>query len=255
MDAAIFSGLPTGLANELISSYREIARNYFERRWEPSELNGGKFCEIVYTILDGATSGTFHTTAKKPSNMLDACRLLETRPANTARVGDRSLRILLPRLLPFVYEIRNNRGVGHVGGDVNPNHEDAEAVLSAATWAMAELVRIFHGVTLAEAQVLVESLVQKKHPLVWSVGEVKRVLSPSMKTTDQVLVLLYSETGWVASKTLSAWVEYSSPTMFKTRALDPLHHSRLIEHDAKNGKACITPLGMKAVEERLLPIS
>src|SRR5262245_60982886 len=124
--AALFAALPATLRDELISCYQEIVRNYIERHWEPAELNGGKFCEVVYTILDGATSGTFVSSATKPARMVDACRALEGRPAVATRVGDRSLRVLLPRLLPFLYEIRNNRGVGHVGGDVDPNHEDAE---------------------------------------------------------------------------------------------------------------------------------
>jgi hypothetical protein len=140
---ALFVGLPAGLRSQLLDSHREIVRNYIERRWEPAELNGGKLCEVVYTILDGATSGAFAPSASKPPNIVDACRQLESRPPDPNWVGDRSLRILLPRLLPFLYEIRNNRGVGHVGGEVNPNHEDAEAVLSMANWVLAELVRIF----------------------------------------------------------------------------------------------------------------
>jgi len=60
--------------------------------------------------------------------------------------------VLIPRLLPVLYEIRNNRGVGHVGGDVDPNHMDAEAVQAMASWVMAELVRIFHGVKTEEAR-------------------------------------------------------------------------------------------------------
>ena len=67
------------------------------------------------------------------------------------------------------YEIRNNRGVGHVGGDVDPNHMDAEAVQTMAGWAMAELVRIFHGVKTEEAQETVDALVERKSPIIWEV--------------------------------------------------------------------------------------
>ena len=251
--AALLSNLPVTLRDELIECYQQIVRNYVERRWEPAELNGGKICEVVFTIVDGAISGAFAARASKPARLVDACRALESRPADPTRVGDRSLRILIPRLLPFLYEIRNNRGVGHVGGDVDPNHEDAEAVLSAANWVMAELVRIFHGVSLAEAQAAVDGLVQRRHPLVWAVSGTKRVLDPTMKKSDQVLVLLYSEPDWTSVAEVCEWVEYSSVSMFKSRVLDPLHSRRLIEHDGKSSRARITPLGVRTVEEQLLP--
>jgi hypothetical protein len=251
--AALFGSLPTTLRNELIACYQEIVRNYVERRWEPAELNGGKLCEAVYTVVDGATSGKFAMRATKPARMVDACRALEGRPALATRVGDRSLRVLLPRLLPFLYEIRNNRGVGHLGGDVDPNHEDAEAVLAMASWVMAELVRIFHNVPLAEAQVAVDSLVQRRHPLVWGTEGTKRVLDPKMGKSDQTLVLLYSEPGWVQAEMLFQWVEYSSLAMYRSRILKPLHDKRLVEHDVEKGRVQITPTGQRRVEDELLP--
>jgi hypothetical protein len=165
----VLAALPQALREELLDSYQKIMSNYLERRWEPSELNGGKFCEVVYSIVDGTLKGNFPAKGGKPNNMLAACQALEKQPADPNRVGDRSLRVLIPRLLPVLYEIRNNRGVGHVGGDVDPNHMDAEAVQAMASWAMAELVRIFHGVKTDEAQETVDALVERKSPLIWEV--------------------------------------------------------------------------------------
>ena len=130
----LLAGLPVALRDSVVDSYREIAKNYIERRWEPSELNGGKFCEAVYSVIDGAVRKSFPLKATKPINMLDACRALEKVSADPMLIGDRSLRVLIPRALATLYEIRNNRGVGHVGGDVDANHMDAEAVLSMSTF-------------------------------------------------------------------------------------------------------------------------
>jgi hypothetical protein len=55
-------------------SYQEIISNYLERRWEPAELNGGKFCEAVYSIINGAVKGSFPAKASKPSNMRERIR-------------------------------------------------------------------------------------------------------------------------------------------------------------------------------------
>jgi hypothetical protein len=248
----VLAGLPKALRSTLLQSYQEIISNYMERRWEPSELNGGKFCEVVYSIINGAIKGGFPPKATKPANMLDACRALEKEPADANRIGDRSLRILIPRLLPVLYEVRNNRGVGHVGGDVDPNHMDAEAVQAMASWVMAELVRIFHGVSTEEAKQTVDALVERKSPLIWEVEDVKRVLEPGITAKNQVLLLLHHSFGWVSESDLFKWVDYSNASMFRSAVLRPLHKARLIEFDEKQGRARISPRGAKEVEEMLL---
>jgi hypothetical protein len=255
--STILATVPEGLRTELLAAYTEIVRNFLEERWEPAELNGGKICEIVYSIIHGYLTAAFPAKAYKPPDMVGACRALENIKPNPSRIGDRSLRILIPRLLPFLYEIRNNRGVGHVGGDVSPNHEDAEAVLAMASWTLAELVRVFHGVSLAEAQAAVDALVQRRHPLIWSPSAaVKRVLDPAMKKSDQTLVLLYGETDWTSVASLFTWVEYSSLPMFKTKILKALHAKREIEFDSAAALVRITPLGVSLVEKSLLkPVS
>jgi hypothetical protein len=253
LDAArLFHGLPTGLRDPLIAEYGKIARNYAEHRWEPAELNGGKLCEVVYSIVDGATSGTYPTSPQKPPRMVDACRAMEQRQANPALPGDRSLRVLIPRLLPFLYEIRNNRGVGHVGGDVSPNYSDATAVFSCSNWILAELIRVFHGVSLDEAQTAIDALVERKHPIVWEIERTKRVLDPQIQRADQVLVLLYSSNGWVEEGNLRSWAEYKNTTNFRDLVLWPLHKDRLLEYDAPKYRARITPRGSKDVEDRIL---
>ena len=173
--AKLLVGLPGGIRDPLLKHYREIVTNFSERRWEPSELNGGKFCETVCAVVEGALTGRFPAKPSKPRDMVLACRAFENFPAAPARVGDRSLRILIPRVILPLYEIRNNRGVGHIGGDVDPNFLDATAVHGLASWVLAELVRIFHGVPIQEAQEAVDALAERKVPLIWQIGDMKRV--------------------------------------------------------------------------------
>jgi hypothetical protein len=249
---SLLAGLPEGLRDPLIASYREIISNYAEHRWEPAELNGGKLSEVVYTIIEGAISGSFAAKPSKPPNMIKACRALEEKPAVSSRVGDRSFRILIPRVITALYEIRNNRNVGHVGGEVDPNHMDATAVLSMSSWVVAELVRIFHSVSTKVAQDSVDALIERKIPLIWEFEGVHRVLDPKMSAKDQTLLLLHQKISWVDEKDLVSWVEYSTLTMFRTRVLEPLHGDRLIEYDRKTRRARISPKGSKDVEVRII---
>jgi hypothetical protein len=185
--------LPNTLKQELLEAYQQILRNFGERRWGPSELDAGKLCEIVYTILRGHVDGTFPARSAKPANMVDACRALEN-----ATGFPRSIRIQIPRMLMALYEIRNNRGVGHTGGEVDPNHMDAVCVLEMSKWIMSELVRIFHNVSTEEATRVIDALVERTLPIVWEVRGTKRVLTSDMSMKDKSMVLLYHCDGPVA---------------------------------------------------------
>jgi hypothetical protein len=247
----VFGGLPTDLRDPLLSTFREIASNYIEHRWEPSELNGGKFCEVVFSIIDGSLKGKFYGPTK-PRNMRDACQALEKVQPNSNLAGDRSFRILIPRLLTGLYEIRNNRGVGHIGGDVNPNVMDATAVYNISSWILAELIRIFHGVSIREAHQIVNTLVERREFLIWEIEGLKRVLDPKMPTRDQVLLLLHQSLTWLSIKELVRWTEYSNVTVFRMKVLTSLHEARLIEYDKKNNRARISPLGSREVDEKII---
>jgi hypothetical protein len=185
--AQALAAIPSGLRLPLIAEYQSIVQNYSEHRWSPSELSGGKFCEIVFAILDGHAKGTYAVSPR-------ACRKLEQN-----KHVPRSFQILIPRLLPTLFELRNNRGVGHAGGDVDPNHMDATLVLTSCNWVMSELVRVYHNLQPKEAQSLVDSLVERRIPLIWEGDDVRRVLDPNMKLRSQVLLLLSTSIGKVAT--------------------------------------------------------
>jgi len=241
-------GIPSGLRADLLSSYGQILRNYREQRWEPAELNGGKLCEAAYTILRGYVDGSYASHASKPKNMVDACRALEKAGAGFPR----SVTIQIPRMLMALYEIRNNRGVGHLGGDVNPNAMDALCVLEMSKWIVSELVRIFHNVTTEEAAALVSSLIQRNIPLIWQVGGKLRVLKPNMAMKDKTLALLYHCVDPVPEQNLLEWVEHSNASVFRRDILRKSHREKFLEYDEKAGTALISPIGIDYVEASVL---
>lgn len=251
----LLQNIPKQFLDELLRTYREIARNFAESRWEPSELNGGKFCEVVYSILDGELSGTYPQQIRGPGNMFDACKKLESTTSSATRIGDRSLRVVIPRMLPTLFEFRNNRGVGHVGGDVNPNKMDACTVYQWATWIVAELIRIFHGVSSQVAQEVVSTLVERKMSLVWEIEGTKRVLDHELTKKDQTLILLYQSSGWTSLDDLINWIEYSNKGVFKKSVIKPMHDQRLIEFQVAESRLRITPKGIEIVETKFLRTS
>lgn len=247
--STVLATLPSTLRDELLTAFNEIVRNFREQRWEPSELNGGKLCEVIYSIIRGHVDGSLPAHAQKPRNMLDACRALEQADATQF---SRSARIQIPRILVALYEVRNNRGVGHVGGEVDPNPMDAALVLAVSKWLVAELIRMFHSVDTVTAEEIVESITERTAPLIWRVGNTQRVLSTTMSMREKTLVLLYHSQGWVSEHDLVEWVEHSNPAAFRRDVLRKAHKDRVIEYDRAGSRATLSPLGIRLVEEKLL---
>ncbi len=235
--------LPAELVGALIDSYREIKEAFLLGKHEPAELNAGKLCEVVYRVLEFETSRSYTPlgTSIKP---FDAkCRAFESKTGHPE-----SIRFHLPRLAVAVYDVRNKRGVGHVGADVNPNLADSTLVSTASDWMMAELIRMHYACSLDQAQKWVDGLVQRKLLLVHEVGGKKRVLNPALPFTIKVLVILAGEfPEGLDEKTLLDWTEHSNPTVFRRDVLKGLHKKKLIEYAPP--KCTILPPGLRLVEE------
>ncbi len=240
----VFESLPKTLRSELLATFRKIVQNFAEGRWEPSELNGGKLCEIVYSILKGQIDGSFPNRAKKPSNIVDACRAIEKTPGIS-----RSLKVQMPRMILALYDVRNNRNVGHVGGEVDPSHMDAVCVLQMSKWLIAELVRVLHDCPVDEAASVVEALSERETPLVWKVGGRTRVLNPALNMKQKMLLVLHSSAEPMAERDLADSVEHSNASVFRRDVLRPAHKARLLEYDGAAKIVTISPTGVTEAEQ------
>jgi len=237
----LLGSLPSGLRTPLVIEYKKLTQNYMEHRWEPAELSAGKICEIVYSIIKGHIDGNYPASPSKPRNMVNACKQLENETSLP-----RSFQILIPRMLPALYEIRNNRGVGHVGSDVDANTVDATLMFTMVNWILAELVRVFHTGTLEEAQIAVDTLAQRSTPLVWDSKGLKKVLSPNMNLKDQILLLSSSTDKDVSIEELMGWTESTNKTYYK-KTLKILHKEKLIHFDENTGIVTLLPAGSNKV--------
>ncbi|MFJ6929889.1 hypothetical protein ACIQUP_21590 [Streptomyces nigra] len=244
------AALPDGLRDDIVNAFNRIVSNYREHRWEPAELNGGKLCEGIYTAITGYVDGQYADRSSKPRDMVRACRELEQKPSSVPR----AIKVQIPRMLLALYEIRNNRGVGHAGGDIDPNLMDATAVLYMSKWLMAELVRVFHDLTIEEATSLVESLVEREVPQVWAEGNRKRVLSPGLTWKQKALLLLLSENGPVRESDLVKWLEHPNVARFRRDILRPAHKESLIDYEESALTIRLLPPGVLQAEDLVRPV-
>ncbi len=242
----IFSDMPGDLIENLEKHFLEIIKNYKENRWEPSELNGAKFSEVIFRILEWHTNNNYTPFGNKINPFNDKLKQFK----NKTNFSN-SIRFHIPKMLAVIYSLRNDRGIGHVGGDVNPNHMDSAAIVYMSKWILAEMIRIFHTLSISEAHELVEKIVEKEIPIVWAVFNKKRVLNTNLNFDNKTLVLLFSEyPKKVKEKDLFSWVEHSNLSTYK-KIIKNLHKERFIEYDKTSSSIIISPLGIKRVEQEI----
>lgn len=245
------AGIPSELVDRLEQSYTELKENYYLGKHKPSELEGGHLAEAVLRILQWATgglpSGQPYTPLGDPLPPFDReVQRLAGRPATYPK----SLRVHIPRALLAIYDVRNARGVGHLPGEVDPNLADATFVATTADWVIAELVRLYHGVPLNEAQAIVDGLVQRRVPLVQMFDNVPKVLRADLSNPKKALVILYVRGAEGASSPqLGEWLRI--PAKEARRILRRYDKSALVHYDGTTDTGFITRAGIREVEEQI----
>jgi hypothetical protein len=194
-------GLPSDLTKALLDEYVEIKRRYSLHDYRPAAINGGRFCEVVTRILEFKAMGTYTALSEKIEVEKTLNRLDNFGP----QLGE-MMRLHVVRAIRFVYGIRNTRDNGHVKDGIDPNLQDATAVVGALDWVLAEVVRVWHGVTPVEASEMISGIVTKELPVVEVING-KPHLTGTPSGRDHILILLYWAGGdFVRKSDLRSWL-------------------------------------------------
>lgn len=236
----------TAIAHELLTSYDDMANEYATQHWKTAELDAGHFVETARRILQVEHTKTFTPFGKSLPHLNES--ELQTMARNTA-VGD-TFAILLPRALFAVYAIRNKRGVGHKG-TVKPSEMDAAYILNTAKWILAEIIRVKSNLSPASTLSIIEEIVERQISVLWSWGDITRVLASGIQTKNEVLVLLCGNKDPLSVDDLFRFTEYTNKKMF-TDILRDLHKARLIEYSQEKQVCVLTPKGAIEAEKVLL---
>lgn len=243
------SSLPVPLRSRLLSRYRDLKAAYVNGQYDACGLRAGRLCEVLIRVLQNELTGGHTPFGTKLDAFDRECLRLEKLPKSAGAEG---MRVIMPRALNFLYTLRNKRGIGHEGGDVDANQIDAATAVRVADWCIAELIRVVHAISLEEAQGLLDAIAEREVPQVWEVANAKRVLDPSLNYREQTLLLLYTEEAPVPVEDLFAWVEHPRMSNFRTHVLLPLHRDRLIEYDRETETAVLSPTGAERVDDEII---
>jgi len=228
VEAVLSPTLPSEIVRRMLDEYIAIKQHLAFRRFQPSELNGGRLAECVVRLLQHKHTGTFIPFGTSLGSGA-AAQLSRQIAGNTAL--PHSMRTLIPQFTVMLYEVRNHRDVGHVGGDVNPNLADALLVAKLADWIITELLRIYYNCDINTAQRVANSLNETAIPIVANVDGFIRIQNTTLDYLQKTLVILYYKNPEkVQDSDLVKWTEHTHSTRFKRDVLGKLHTDAYIHY-------------------------
>lgn len=244
----IISGIPSALSEKLVEEYLEIKKRFSMNDWGFGQLKGGRFAEVVLRIFQhllGETTTPFGT---------DIPNTEKTRIFNTVQshaVIDDHVRQKIVPLVRLLLDFRNNRDAAHLGG-FDANSMDTLFVITSATWILCELVRVYGGYQIYDAQRIVDGLSVKEYPVIMEFEGEIFITRHDLTARQEVLVLLCknqeADYGFLFLKTRD-----KNNTRFRN-TLKGMVSTKLIGE--KNGRFFLMPRGMViAANEGLLRYS
>jgi hypothetical protein len=245
--AGLSTHIPVQLVDELLVAYAETKRSFYLGGLRLSAVEGGRFSESAFRILQEKTSGKYTPLNKR----LDSDRIILELANLPSGSHPDSLRLHIPRALRVVYDIRNNRDAAHLADGIDPNLQDATLVISVLDWVLAEFVRLYHSVSADEAQRIVQNLVTRRAPAVQDFNGFLKVLNPALPASDHCLLLLYQRGSFGATfEELSSWARPPMRANLKKTVYRMINNKAFAHVDSN--RFLITETGIKEVEKRQL---
>jgi hypothetical protein len=159
-----------------------------------------------------------------------------------------SLRVLVPRIASaMLFDVRSKRGAAHVK-EIHPRYIDAALTTQAASWIVAELVRLYHVADEAAVAEAMAALMAGNIPLIEKFDGDFVVTTPLRPETEVLLMVSASEPDGIDRKGLRGCVKQSATAI--TRALQKLEAARHI-HKIKSGAFRITGPGEQMLVAQL----
>lgn len=245
VEAQLAALLDAKLVRELLDAHAEAKRNYYLGGLRLTEVEGGRFCEAAFRILEQIAWNQFTKIGKQ----IDTDKLIERLRNLPSNAHTESVRLHIPRALRLVYDIRNNRDAAHLADGIDPNKQDATLVVSAIDWVLAELIRLYHNISADAAHRVVDDIVERVAPIIQDFAGFLKVLNPSLGVSDFCLALLYHRGSSGATfAELETWVR---PTMQKNlrRTLTSLDKEKDLVH-FDGARFIITRRGQIDAEKR-----
>lgn len=238
--ASLQCGLEPTVARNIVDAHDKLLGEFRKGNVEAALNASGKFVEHVLRAIEHLRNGTLPIEIKSVSGTIRAIE-------NDGSLPE-SLRVLVPRICSaMIFDMRSKRGAAHVK-EISPRQIDASLATQAASWVVAEFVRLYHVDDEAAVAEAMASLMRGNLPLIERFEEEMVVTTPVHPETEVLLIVAAAEPDGIDRKGLGICVKHSAVAV--TRAVQKLQSARHI-HKTKPGAFRITGPGERALLEQL----
>jgi hypothetical protein len=210
--------LDSELIGRLIDEFISTEKRFVLRDWEPTQLDGGQFCELLSQIIYHQDSGNLN----KSKDLDDCLKYIDNEqvPHALARQDAK----YLSRVLRVVYKFRSNRGAVHISATYKPSHMDSKLVVENVRWLFAETLRLFWNSDREKVAKAVREILQFDIPAIGKFDDELLVQRVDLDAEQEILLLLHyaGEEGFTRTQ-IGRFARRTPPTI--TRALQSLIHS------------------------------
>ncbi len=236
------NNLPDDLVKALQTEFQKLHQQYFLGKWEPAQLDGGRFAEVVLRIVQYKDTTTYTSIGTQ----LNRKSIVGSVAKNI--VLPESLRLQIPALAEFVIDFRNNRNSGHLGA-IDVNEMDSTFVLNVANWTVAELIRLETQMSPADAQAEIKKIIERKVPIVEEIGGRLKCLDDKLGAKEKAMVFCYQKyPSELSLDDLVNWTEYSNKGVLRKELMALNKDGRL---DFRADMARLTKKGLLWVEKNI----
>ena len=151
----------------------------------------------------------------------------------------------------MLFDLRSKRGAAHVK-EVSPRYIDAALAVQAASWILAEFVRLYHDADETAVTAAMAALMAGSTPLIEKFDDEMTVTTPLRPDTEVLLMVSASEPDGIDRNGLGQCVKQSPVAI--TRAVQKLEAARHI-HKTKAGAFRITGPGEHALVAQLAVVN
>lgn len=239
--------LDPSLTEALVDEFISLERRFVQRDWEPAQLDGGQFCEVLGRIIYHQDSGNLN-----PNRKFEECISYVVNEQVPHAIAPRSDALHICKVINVAYKFRSARGGVHISPSYKPNHMDSKIIIEMVRWAFADTLRRFWaGADREQVAKAVRELLSFDVPCIGRFEEAIMVQRVDLTAEEEILVLLHyaGEQGFSRSE-IGKYAMLKAPAV--TTALQKLTDPsvrQVIESGSK--KFRLTDLGSKRIREKM----
>lgn len=208
------NNLPFDLVENILKEFQKLHQQYFLNKWEPAQLDGGRFSENIFRYIEYKQNKTFTPIG----NQINRSSIYNSALQDTNL--PESIRFHVLKLADIMLDFRNKRNVAHPG-NIDVNEMDSTFVIQAANWIIAEIIRIETQMSPEGAQGEIKKIIERKIPIIEEIGGRLKCLDTQLSAKQKALVFCYQKyPNQISLNDLKDWIKYSNKSVLRKQLQD-----------------------------------